>query len=95
MAQHTQKLIRRYIRMDPYRPTPDEAVVLPSSVKVWAIVGQLRAVNGDIGRVARGYDVTEDGVRAAIAYYDHHAAVIDNRLDANVTPVVRAQATRP
>lgn len=94
MAQSAQQLIHRHIRMDPHRPTPDEATVLPNYVKVWAIMGQLRAVDGDVGRVARGYDVTEDAVRAAMAYYDQHAAVIDNRLDANVTPAAHAQATR-
>ena len=62
---------------------------MPSGVKVWAIIGHLRSVDGDVGRVAKGYDVPEDAVRAAMAYYQQHRTLIDNRLEANVTPRAR------
>lgn len=90
--EQSNRLIDTYIRLDADRPTPDEAVVLPSNVKVWAIIGQLRAEDGDVGHVAWGYDVPTDAVRAAQAYYACHAALIDNRLEANVTPAARRVA---
>ena len=89
MNKPTGHAIDGYIQLDPNRPSPDEALVLPARVKVWAVVGQWRAVNGDIERVARGYDLPTDAVRATLAYYDRHRTLIDNRLDANVTPAAR------
>lgn len=92
MSDESERLIEQYIRVDPDRPTPDEAIVLPARVRVWALIGHLRSLSGDINRVAHGYDVSEDAVKAAMAYYRRHCAVIDNRLQANVTPAAHAEA---
>lgn len=87
MDEQAQRLVDRFIRLDPSRPTPDEAIVLPSEVKVWAVIGDLRTNDGDVPCTAAGYDLPEDAVRAAIAYYEHHRILIDNRLDRNVSPI--------
>ena len=94
MDDGLQRLIDQYIQCDPSRPTPDEAILLPSRVKVWAVIGHLRSVDGDVPRVAKGYDVPEDAVRAAAAYYDQYRTLIDNRLERNVTPAARLAERR-
>jgi uncharacterized protein (DUF433 family) len=80
-------LIARYIEQHPRRPGIDEARLIGFGVPVWAIVGYSFAVGGEIDRVASDYEVLEGAVRAALAYYRRHHAVIDARLAANATPV--------
>jgi hypothetical protein len=46
-------------------------------------VDALNATRGDVGRVARGYELPEEAVRAVIAYYRRHQAAIDARINAN------------
>ncbi len=87
MGDEAQQLIDRFIRLTPERPVPEEAVVLPSAVKVWAVIGDLRTNGGDVVCTAAGYDLPEEAVRAAIAYYERHRMLIDNRLDRNASPV--------
>jgi hypothetical protein len=41
MDKDKKRLIEQYIQLDPYRPTLDEAIVMPSAVKVWAVIGEL------------------------------------------------------
>ena len=95
MDEHTRQLIDQYIQLDPDRPTPDEALVLPSAVKVWTVIGDLHTTDGDIARTAWGYDVPEDAVRAAIAYYEQYGLLIDNRLERNVSPAARRASSAP
>ena len=95
MDEHTRQLIDQYIQLDPDRPTPDEALLLPSAVKVWAVIGDLRTTDNDIGRTAWGYDVPEDAVRAAMAYYEQHRILIDNHLERNITPAARRASSTP
>jgi uncharacterized protein (DUF433 family) len=63
---------------------PAEAVLVEFEIPVWAIIGQLKALNWDVQRVANDYDVSEDSVTAAVDYYRKHAAAIDARLQANL-----------
>lgn len=87
MDKQAQRLVDRFIRLAQDRPTPDEAIVLPSEVKVWAVIGDRRTNAGDISCTASGYDLPEEAARAALAYYEHHRVLIDNRLDRNVSPI--------
>jgi uncharacterized protein (DUF433 family) len=80
-------LIATYVEANPYRPGVDEARLRKYGVAVWAIVGYLRAMNGDVDRVASGYAVPREAVDAALAYYCRHQLVVDARIDANVAAV--------
>lgn len=95
MDEQAQRLVDQFIRFDPSRPTPDEAIVLPSAVKVWAVIGDLRTNAGDVGCTASGYDLPEEAVRAVMAYYERHRILIDSRLDRNVSPIDLAATSRP
>ena len=48
MDEQAQRLVDQFIRLDPDRPTPDEANVMPSQVKIWAVIGDLRTNDGDL-----------------------------------------------
>lgn len=76
-------LIARHIVEDPYRPGAAEVRLAGSGVSVWAIIGYLPAVDGDIERAAHDYDIEPDAVRAAIVWYRRHKSAIDERLAAN------------
>lgn len=82
-----QSLIDRYIELDPDRPSPGEARLREEGVHVWALVGHyLIAVDQDLGAVARDYDLPEEAVAAALAYYQKHKHEIDARLAQNKSP---------
>ncbi len=78
-----ERLIARYIEPNPNKPGLDEAWLADSAVSVWALIGYLRAVGGDIEQVANDYEVPREAVEAAIAYYRKHKELIDNRIAAN------------
>ena len=50
---------------------------------MWALIGYLRMVDGDINRVAEDYRIPPEAVEAALAYYDRYRSEIDARLAAN------------
>jgi uncharacterized protein (DUF433 family) len=79
-------LIRRWIEPSPHRSGPAEAWLVESSVPVWAIVGYMDAVHGDIERAAADYQVAREAVEAALAYYRRHKESIDDRIAANALP---------
>lgn len=81
-----QELIQAYIYFSPNRPGLDEAKVSPHGVSVWAIIGYLSGPGGNIEETAHDYDIPVDAVRAALAYYERHREVIDNRSLANEWP---------
>jgi len=76
-------LIARYIEPNPHRPGLDEARLVGWGVAVWALVGYLTAVGGDIAQVAEDYDLPREAVEAALAYYRRHKDLIDARIAAN------------
>ena len=76
-------LIAQWIEPNPNRPGADEAWVAGYGVPVWALVGQLPAVHGDLDQLARSYALPRAAVDAAFAYYARNRAIIDNRLAAN------------
>ena len=74
-------LIERWIRPNPHRPS--EMVLDGYGTALWAIVGAARGMEHDLAEVARGYNVPEDAVRAALAYYRRYPLQIDAKLAAN------------
>ncbi len=82
-ASREADLICRYIELNPHRPGLDEARLKDFGVAVWALVGHLPAVDGNIAQVAHNYGVPLEAVEAAMAYYDRHRAIIDARITAN------------
>jgi uncharacterized protein (DUF433 family) len=74
------QLIRKHI--DPNPDKPEDAWIKGSGAAVWAIISYLEVVGGDIERTARDYHVSADAVRAALAYYNRHRALIEPRVKA-------------
>lgn len=81
--REAQALIERWIEPNPHRRGADEAWVVGYGVPVWALVGHLPAVRGDLDQLARSYALPRPAVDAALAYYTRNRVVIDNRLAAN------------
>lgn len=75
-----ERLIERYIEPDPLGVRISDAQLRDSGVSVWAMIGYLRLVDGDVERTARDYDVPVEAVDAALAYYRLHRAAIEGRL---------------
>jgi uncharacterized protein (DUF433 family) len=73
------------IALDPHRAGRDRARLVEYGIPVWALIGYMADVNDEkeIARAARDYMIPEAAVRAAVAYYHEHQAVIDNLLEAN------------
>ena len=72
MAVSDDDLIKKYIEPNPNRPGPANVRLVPSALSVWAILGYLEAAHGDICQTAADYDISEEAVRAALAYYRKH-----------------------
>ena len=53
------------------------------SVSVWSIIGHLRAVGGEVARIATDYALPCEAVEAAIVYYRRYKNLIDARIAAN------------
>lgn len=85
MSNHEAQLIERHIELNPHKPGLAEARLKASGVAVWALVGYLPAVGGDLDRVAADYELAREAVESALAYYQQHQALIDARLAANRT----------
>lgn len=80
-----QELIDTYIEQDGGRPGVAEARVAVYGVPIWALVGYLQAVHGDMVRVAHDYRLPLEAVEAALAYYRRYKPMIDARLEANAS----------
>lgn len=78
-----QELIRHYVEENPNRPGPADVRIVGYGVSVWAIIGYLEAVNGDLGKAAEDYGLPREAVEAAVAYYNQNKAIVDARLAAN------------
>jgi uncharacterized protein (DUF433 family) len=72
-----------YVEPNPHRPGAANAWLVGYGVPVWALVGYLDVVKGDIRRVAKDYDVPVEAVEAAMLYYAQHKTAIDERIAAN------------
>ena len=78
-------LIARYIEPNPHRPGLGDARLVDYGVSIWALVGYLAAVHGDVAQTAAAYAVPAEAVEAARAYYDRYKSFIDARIAANDT----------
>lgn len=83
MAWTEDELIRFYIEPNPWQPGVEEARLAKLGVAVWALVAHFHAGDDDAERVARDYDLPDEAVRAALAYYRRHKAAIEARMAAN------------
>lgn len=75
--------ITRYIEANPQKSGRDEVRLKEFGVSVWALIGYLQAVHGNIDQVAEDYGLPREAVEAAIAYYEQHRILIDARIAAN------------
>ncbi|MGH2557460.1 MAG: hypothetical protein ACRDJH_00235 [Thermomicrobiales bacterium] len=71
-------LIERHVAEDLI--APDRARLTDSGVPIWALVAYLRAANDDPAAVAAEYEIPEEEMAAALAYYERHRAVFDARI---------------
>jgi uncharacterized protein (DUF433 family) len=83
-----QQLPAHWITPHPYKAGTDEVILRRSDIPDWAIIGDFTAqgpaMDAEVPAVAADYGVPVEAVRAALAYYRRHQAVIDNRLAANL-----------
>lgn len=75
--------IERWIEPNPHYPGPQEARLVEYGVSVWVLIAYLRAVDGDVARVAEDYALPLEAVEAAIAYYREHQSLIDVQIVLN------------
>jgi uncharacterized protein (DUF433 family) len=68
MSMQDEQQIERYIELNPHKPWLAEAWLKDYGIAVWALVGHLGAVDGDVDRVAADYEVPRAVVEAALAY---------------------------
>ncbi len=83
MISSDEELIKNHIREDTAFLGAAEARIAKYGVPVWALIGYLKVVGGDVERVANDYAVPVDVVRAAKAFYDRNRDAIDARLIEN------------
>jgi uncharacterized protein (DUF433 family) len=83
MDERRQALIRKWIEPNPVRPGGENARLREYGVPVWALIGHARATGRDAAAVAGDYDVPQEAVEAALAYYEQHRSQIDTRIAAN------------
>jgi len=83
-TQNLDALIEQYIEPHPSKPGISNArLTTDRHVPVWALIGHIDVVDGDVDQVARDYGVPREAVDAALAYYQRHKASIDARLVLN------------
>jgi hypothetical protein len=95
-------LIPRYIVPDLDHPGEGNVLIQPGGISIWAISGSMKAEGTAenhpgyferfiddtvIRQTAADYGLPDDAVRAAVAYYYFHTALIDGRIDANSVAV--------
>ena len=79
------ELIARYIEPNPQKPQPANARLIESGVAVWALIGYLRAADGNVDEVTAAYDLSPIEMQAALAYYRQHKDAIEARLTLGAT----------
>ncbi len=79
-VRREQTLIERWIEPRNGKPGHAESVVAGYGVSVWALVNRWLHADGDVAQVMASYDLPEDAMRAVLAYYRRHKAVIDARI---------------
>jgi uncharacterized protein (DUF433 family) len=77
-----RELIERYVDLDTdrYPGGRADARLREYGVPVWALIGQMRALDGDLDQLARDFELPREAVEAAVAYYRCNKEYIDARL---------------
>jgi uncharacterized protein (DUF433 family) len=77
-----EKLVERYVDLetDRYPGGRADARLREYGVPVWALIGQLRTLDGDLEQLAGDYELPQEEVEAALAYYRCNKEYIDARL---------------
>jgi uncharacterized protein (DUF433 family) len=77
-----QRLIEKHIDLnyDRYPHGRADAWLKRSGVSIWAIVAYLNIYDGDVGEVARIYDLSPEEMDAALAYYRRNRKYVDARV---------------
>ena len=81
------RLIETWLEVNPAKPIRAEVRTQIGAVPVWAIIGNLGTREDAITDLAAAYDLPNDAVRAALAYYQRHTSVIDACIEANITEI--------
>jgi uncharacterized protein (DUF433 family) len=85
--REAQALIERHIAPDPAGRGAAYARLRDYGTPVWALIGYLGgAAAGDVEQAAADYGIPGEAVRAALAYYARHKALIDAKLLLNAAP---------
>ena len=79
-VQKQPDLIEQWIEPHPWRRGVEEARLRDPKISVWALIGHLRMVDGDLDRVAEDYRIPREAVEAAVAYHARYRSEIDARL---------------
>jgi uncharacterized protein (DUF433 family) len=80
-----EELIERYIdpEWDRYSSGRADARLKDYGVPVWALIGQLEAIGGNLDELAADYELPREAVDAALAFYRRNKKYIDARLILN------------
>jgi uncharacterized protein (DUF433 family) len=90
VPERRRELMAHQLGPHPHKEAdPAEVVIRTTGTPVWAIIGYLPAVGGDLEQVARDYEIDLEAVIAAVAYYLDHQTLIDWRLVQNRDESVR------
>ena len=73
-------LIAKYIEAHPGKPDASNARLKDYGYSVWSLVYNLQGTNSNVARVASDYQIPEEAVLAALAFYRHHPAAIDLKI---------------
>jgi uncharacterized protein (DUF433 family) len=81
-ALDEQQLIEKHIDLNydryPYRRA--DAWLRKSGVSIWVVVRNLDMYRGDRDQVARDFELTQEEIDAALAYYRRHKKYVDARI---------------
>jgi len=77
-----RELIERYVDLDTgrYPGGRADARLRYYGVPVWALIGQLGALDGNVDQLASDYELPREAVQAALAYYRCNKEYVDARL---------------
>ena len=75
-----EQLIAHWIEPNPHHPSLAEAWVLPGHVSLWVVIRQLQLEHWEPEGITEGYGLPAEAVQAAVAYYQRHQAVVDDRI---------------
>jgi uncharacterized protein (DUF433 family) len=77
-----QQLIEKHIDLNydryPYRRA--DAWLRKSGVSIWVIIRNLDMYQGERDQVARDFDLSQEEIDGALAYYQRHKKFVDARI---------------